>query len=217
MASRGLGASVAAAMGCACSFRPGPRWPLGAVIGLLIPFAVFLVDRVLRWQDDTAALTVHGLGGALGLLAVGLFADGTAGAGWANLGAGEYLGVASQGVTGWLAGTGFRADWPGQMQAQVIGLAALALFSFFATWVVLAPPATLARLLSPRPFRAETVPQPAALQGGVPQSAAANPSRPLLQRRKRNGSHRPREAVPADEDEEVEVYSPPFARESAVS
>jgi ammonium transporter, Amt family len=203
MASRGLGASVSAAMGCALFLPAWASLALGAVIGLLIPFTVFLVDRVLRWQDDTAALAVHGLGGAAGLLAVGLLADGTAGAGWAGIGTGAYLGSAHQGVTGWLASTGFRADWPGQMQAQLIGLAALALFSFFATWIVLAPPATLARLLSPRRAPAEAAVQPAP----EPVPAAAVSESPELA---------DEEPTPADEDEEVELY-PPFAAETAAS
>jgi Amt family ammonium transporter len=59
--------------------------------------------------------------------------------------------VAGQGVTGLLAAAGYQPDWPAQMQAQAVGVAALALFGFFVAWVLLLPPATLARLLRPRP------------------------------------------------------------------
>ena len=131
-----------------------PPWAalaVGAVAGLLTPLAVFTVDRLLRWDDPAAVLTVHGLGGALGLLALGIFADGKAGAGWNGVGADSYLGVAGQGVTGLLAAAGYQPDWPAQMQAQAVGLAALALPGFFVAWLLLAPPAILAHLLRSQP------------------------------------------------------------------
>jgi hypothetical protein len=112
------------------------------------------VDHLLRWDDPAAVLTVHGLGGALGLIALGIFADGKAGAGWNGVGAESYLGVAGQGVTGLLAAAGYQPDWPGQMEAQIVGLAALALFGFFVSWLLLAPPAILLHLLQPRPMGA---------------------------------------------------------------
>ena len=122
----------------------------------MTPLTIFTVDRLLRWDDPAAVLTVHGLGGALGLVALGIFADGKAGAGWNGVGVDSYLGVAGQGVTGLLAAAGYQPDWPAQMQAQAVGLAALALFGFFVTWLLLMPPATLAHLLRPQP----TVPAP---------------------------------------------------------
>ena len=133
----------------------------------MTPLAIFTVDRLLRWDDPTAVLTVHGLGGALGLVALGIFADGKAGAGWNGVGADSYLGVAGQGVTGLLAAAGYQPDWPAQMQAQAVGLAALALFGFFVAWLLLAPPAILAHLLRPQP----TVPTPSAAM--IPEVATA--------------------------------------------
>ena len=124
----------------------------------MTPLAIFTVDRLLRWDDPAAVLTVHGLGGALGLVALGIFADGKAGAGWNGVGVDSYLGVAGQGVTGLLAAAGYQPDWPAQMQAQAVGLAALALFGFFVAWLLLMPPATLSHLLRPQP----TVPTPSA-------------------------------------------------------
>lgn len=149
MAARGLAVAVAASAAAAPFVPAWAALLIGGVAGLLTPLTIFLVDKVLRWDDPTAALTVHGMGGALGLLAVGLFADGTAGAGWNGIGVAGYLGVAGQGVTGLLA-TGFQPDWPGQMQAQVVSIAALALFGFFTVWLFLAPPATVFHLLRPR-------------------------------------------------------------------
>ena len=140
--------------------------------GLLTPLAIFTVDRLLRWDDPAAVLTVHGLGGALGLVALGIFADGKAGAGWNGVGVDSYLGVAGQGVTGLLAAAGYQPDWPAQMQAQAVGLAALALFGFFVSWLLLAPPAILLHLLQPQPVAA--TPSAAVIAEDAPLSASSS-------------------------------------------
>ena len=104
MAARGAAAGLTAGLAAAAFI---PAWAclvLGALTGLLTPLAIYFFDRIVRWHDPTAALVVHGMGGLLGLLAVGLLADGTAGAGWNGIGAGGYAGVTGQGVTGLLAG-----------------------------------------------------------------------------------------------------------------
>lgn len=160
LAARAFAASVAAGLGCALFLPPMLAIALGALIGLLMPFAVFVVERVLRWNDATGTLAIHGIGGGLGLLAIGLLADGTAGAGWNGIGAGEYLDVAGQGVTGLLAAPGFQPDWPGQMQAQLLGGAAIIAFAFFAAWLILAPPTTVINLFSLRPRRPAPAPEP---------------------------------------------------------
>ena len=118
MAARGLAAALVAATAFAPFVPPWGALAVGAVAGLLTPLVIFTVDRLLRWDDPAAVLTVHGLGGALGLVALGIFADGKAGAGWNGVGVDSYLGVAGQGVTGLLAAAGYQPDWPGQMQAQ---------------------------------------------------------------------------------------------------
>ena len=51
-------------------------------------------------DDPVGAISVHGVNGAWGLIAVGLFSDGSYGQGWNGVGATDYLGVAGQGVTG---------------------------------------------------------------------------------------------------------------------
>ena len=154
MAARGLAAALVATTAFAPFVPPWAALAVGAAAGLLTPLAVFTVDRLLRWDDPAAVLTMHGLGGALGLVALGIFADGKAGAGWNGVGVDSYLGVAGQGVTGLLAAAGYQPDWPAQMQAQAVGLAALALFGFFVAWVLLAPPAILLHLLRPQPVAA---------------------------------------------------------------
>jgi Amt family ammonium transporter len=49
---------------------------IGAVAGLLIPTSVAFFDRVVKVDDPVGAISVHGVGGLWGQLAVGLFADG---------------------------------------------------------------------------------------------------------------------------------------------
>ena len=99
---------------------------MGAVAGLLVPLASFLVRFVLRIEDPTGALPVALLGGTLGLLGLGFFADGRTGQGWNGIGPESYLGVTGQGITGLFPAAGFAPDWPGQINAQLIGLAAIA-------------------------------------------------------------------------------------------
>lgn len=168
MGSRAVGAAVAASLAAAPFVPVWGGLVLGALLGLLTPVVIFAFERVLRWDDPTAALTIHGMGGVLGLLAVGLLADGTAGAGWNGIGASEYLRVAGQGVTGLLAAAGRRPDFPLQLQAQLVGGAALILFGFFIAWLVLAPLATAVFVLRPRTTGPETVaaplPEPVSLE-----------------------------------------------------
>ncbi len=126
MAARGALAgvlSVAAAMAFA---PPWAALALGAVSGLLVPLVTFLVRYILRIEDPTGAIPVGLLGGVLGVLAPGLFSDGQAGAGWNGIGVDAYLGVTGQGVTGFFPAQGFAPDWPGQINAQLVGLAAIA-------------------------------------------------------------------------------------------
>jgi ammonium transporter, Amt family len=140
MATRGLAAGIIAG-GANPLFPAWSALLLGLLAGLLTPLVIYAVDRLLRLEDPCALLTVHGMGGTLGMLSAGIFADGSAGAGWNGVGAANFLGVAKQGVTGLLAGKSYQADFPGQLEAQAIGLAALLLFGFFVTWLLLAPAA----------------------------------------------------------------------------
>jgi ammonium transporter, Amt family len=54
---------------------------VGLVAGILLCMGVFFVERVLKIDDPVGAVSVHGINGAWGLLALGLFADGTYGDG----------------------------------------------------------------------------------------------------------------------------------------
>jgi Amt family ammonium transporter len=61
--------------------------------------SVFFFDKV-KIDDPVGAISVHGVNGAWGLIAVGLFSDGSYGQGWNGVGATDYLGMAGRGVTG---------------------------------------------------------------------------------------------------------------------
>ena len=83
-----------------CAFvAPWAAFLIGAIAGVLVVASVYFIER--RGIDDpVGAISVHGVNGIWGVLALGLFADGTYGAGWNGIGYNEYLGVAGQGVTG---------------------------------------------------------------------------------------------------------------------
>jgi len=46
---------------------------IGAIAGFILPFAVEFIDKVLKVDDPVGAISVHGVAGAFGTLAVGLF------------------------------------------------------------------------------------------------------------------------------------------------
>ncbi len=55
---------------------------IGLISGILAVEGAFFVERKLRVDDPVGAVAVHGINGAWGCLALGLFADGTYGDGW---------------------------------------------------------------------------------------------------------------------------------------
>ena len=79
---------------------------IGMVAGVILCISVVFVERVLKVDDPVGAISVHGVNGAWGLLALGLFADGTYGDGL-------------NGVTGTVRGL-FYGD-ASQFAAQIIG------------------------------------------------------------------------------------------------
>ncbi|MCL2050260.1 MAG: ammonium transporter [Lachnospiraceae bacterium] len=92
-----LGGLVGITAGCANVNALG-AFIIGAVAGLLIPVSVELIDKKLHVDDPVGAVAVHGVCGAWGALAVGLFAiDGIGlfyGGGFSQLGV-QAVGVAS--------------------------------------------------------------------------------------------------------------------------
>lgn len=100
---------------------------IGWVAGILVCIAVEYFDRVPKIDDPVGAMSVHGVNGIWGVIAVGLFADGKS-----NYG-GSWNGVAGS-VTGLFYGDG------GQLVAQLIGVATLIgvifTLSFVWNWLV---------------------------------------------------------------------------------
>jgi Amt family ammonium transporter len=100
-----------------CAFvSPFSAFIIGAVAGVLVVVSVFFFDK-LKIDDPVGAISVHGTNGAWGVLAVGIFSDGSYGQGWNGVGAADYLGTkggALLGVTGILHGDSK------QLMAQVV-------------------------------------------------------------------------------------------------
>jgi Amt family ammonium transporter len=91
---------------------------------------------VVKLDDQSLIVPIHGLSAVWGILAAALFADGRYGKGWNGVGVGEYLGVTGQGVTGYLTPSDVQPDFPQQMYAQLVGLLAIVVVSFFVSWLV---------------------------------------------------------------------------------
>jgi Amt family ammonium transporter len=82
---------------------------IGAIAGVLVILAATFIDSVLKIDDPVGAIAVHGVNGAFGVLATGIFANGVYGQG---------LNGVAYGVTGLLYGD------KGQFIASIIGVAA---------------------------------------------------------------------------------------------
>ena len=138
MVARGAAGGLVALSAGAPFLPPWAALVVGVVAGLLVPLGVYLVDRLLRLADATAAVAVAALPGLWGLLAVALFADGRWGQGWNGVGAEVYRTVIGQGVSGFLVAPGFLGDGPGQMVAQVVAVVAIGLLGFAGGWLTMA-------------------------------------------------------------------------------
>jgi Amt family ammonium transporter len=66
-----------------CAFvAPWAAVLIGLIAGVLVIWNCLFIERVLKVDDPVGAISVHGANGAWGVLALGLFADGTYGKGW---------------------------------------------------------------------------------------------------------------------------------------
>jgi Amt family ammonium transporter len=107
MACNGLlGGLVAVTAPCAF-VAPAAAALIGVVAGLLVAWSVGALESRGRIDDPVGAISVHGVCGAWGALAVGVFADGSFGEGWNGVGGP---------VRGLLFGD------PGQLVAQAVGV-----------------------------------------------------------------------------------------------
>lgn len=103
---------------------------IGVIAGALVCGGLLLNERVLKVDDPCGAVAVHGFCGWFGAVAIGIFADGSYGAGWNGVGAASYLGTAGKGVTGLLHGDVTR------LLVQLGGATLCAIYAFGFTYVV---------------------------------------------------------------------------------
>jgi ammonium transporter, Amt family len=142
---------------------PATALIIGLLAGLSVPFVAFVIDRLLRLDDAAGILSMSGLPALIGLLAVGIWADGTLGSGWQMAGVDNYLGVTGQGVSGIFVAPGYQPDLPGQIQAQIIGVLALWLWGFISGLLLCVPMAIIAFGLQrsdPPPRQEQPQPRP---------------------------------------------------------
>jgi ammonium transporter, Amt family len=122
MVCNGLLAGLAA-ISASCAFvSPAGAILTGAVAGLLVVYAVLFFEGTMKVDDPTGAVSVHGVGGAWGVVSLGLIADGHV----------DGEGTIISGAFGKLFG-GPKNDWP-QLGAQLIGAAACFVFLGAASW-----------------------------------------------------------------------------------
>jgi len=130
MACNGMLAGLVAITAPCAFVSPNSAVIIGILAGILVCVGVLFNERVLKVDDPCGAISVHGYCGWLGAVSLGIFADGTYGAGWNGVGATTYLGKAGQGVTGLLHGD------VSQFFTQLGGATLIVLYAFVFTFVV---------------------------------------------------------------------------------
>jgi ammonium transporter, Amt family len=93
---------------------------IGGIAGVLVCISMVFVERTLKVDDPVGAISVHGICGIWGVLAVGIFADGTAP---------DYLALGYP-VRGILFGDG------AQLVAQLIGAVTVIVWSFGTSFIL---------------------------------------------------------------------------------
>ena len=89
---------------------------IGLIAGVLLVGATIFIEHRAKIDDPVGAISVHGVNGAWGVIAVGLFADGTYGQG---------LNGVAGGVRGLFYGGGM-----GQLTAEIVGAVVCIAFTF---------------------------------------------------------------------------------------
>ena len=130
MACNGMLAGLVAITAPCAFVSPTASVVIGILAGVLVCVGVLFNERILKIDDPCGAISVHGYCGWFGAVAVGIFADGTYGAGWNGVGALNYLGKAGQGVTGLIHGD------VSQFWTQLGGASLMVVYSFGLTFVI---------------------------------------------------------------------------------
>lgn len=120
MSANGMLAGLVAITAPCAFVTPWAAVIIGVVAGLLVVGSVIFWERVVKVDDPVGAVSVHGVNGLWGMIALGLFADGSYGAGWNGI---------KTTVTGLFYGN------PGQLGAQLIASAVVAAWAFGTMWV----------------------------------------------------------------------------------
>lgn len=82
MMANGLLAGLVAVTASCAFIAPWAAAVIGLIAGVLVIESVFFVERKLKIDDPCGAISVHGVNGIFGVLAVGIFANGSYGNGW---------------------------------------------------------------------------------------------------------------------------------------
>jgi len=118
LSANGLLGGLVAISGPCAFVSPAGAVAIGLVAGILCCASVFFVERKLKVDDPVGAVSVHGVCGTWGMIGLGLFADGTYGAGL-------------NGVAGTVKGLLYGGS--SQFVAQVIG----ALISIISVFIIM--------------------------------------------------------------------------------
>ena len=95
-----------------CFVAPWAAAVIGCIAGVLVIESVFFVERKLKIDDPVGAISVHGVNGLFGVIAVGIFANGSYGNGWNGAVDDEGNAIPLEGV--------IKGEW-GQLGAQLVG------------------------------------------------------------------------------------------------
>jgi Amt family ammonium transporter len=100
---------------------------IGLFAGITVIEAVFFIERKLKIDDPVGAISVHGVCGLLGVLAVGLFANGKYGidAGGAGVGWNGTTTSVTEGVADGVTGFFYGGNGGGQLLSQLAGMVVL--------------------------------------------------------------------------------------------
>jgi ammonium transporter, Amt family len=123
MTGNGLLAGLVAITAPSGFVNPMASVIIGLIAGVLVCLSCEFIERKLKLDDVVGAISVHGTNGLWGVISVGLFADGK-----------SNYGGAWGGVPGSVTGL-FYGD-PGQLVAQLIGVATLVGFVFTFSFVL---------------------------------------------------------------------------------
>lgn len=124
-----LAGLVAVTAGCAF-ISPWAAVVIGTVAGVVVVLGVLFIEEA-GLDDPVGALSVHGLNGVWGVVAVGIFANGKYGAGWNGVSRPEYVEkFGSDGVRGLLYGDA------SQLFAQLLEAGVALTFGFALAYVL---------------------------------------------------------------------------------